>query len=124
MTEVHHTFSRYNRQYRTNSAFNGVRKLESKPAEEIVTLYLFGRRKENQVLLISMLPLRKDSFASWLVLFCVFCSQLMLGGICLNGGLFYIIFRETFGSSAVATSWLCSLPITLWFFACMYSCQV
>jgi len=26
MTEVHHTFSRYNRQYRTNSAFNGGEK--------------------------------------------------------------------------------------------------
>lgn len=65
-----------------------------------------------------MFEVRRDGGWGWLVLFAVFCSQTILGGVCLSGGLFYVIFMDALGSSPVETSWLCSLPITLWFIAC------
>ncbi|XP_045171728.2 monocarboxylate transporter 13-like isoform X1 [Mercenaria mercenaria] len=58
---------------------------------------------------------KRDSAWSWLVLFCVLCCQIVLGGVCLSGGLFYVIFKNVFSSDPVETSWLCSLPITMWF---------
>ncbi|XP_060585507.1 monocarboxylate transporter 12-like [Ruditapes philippinarum] len=62
-----------------------------------------------------MTNIKRDSGWSWLVLFCVVCCQVVLGGICLSGGIFYIEFTNAFGDKPVETSWLCSLPITMWF---------
>ncbi|XP_045174009.2 monocarboxylate transporter 13-like [Mercenaria mercenaria] len=61
------------------------------------------------------MELKRDSTWSWLVLFCVLCCQIVLGGICLSGGLFFIIFTNAFSVNPVENSWLCSLPITMWF---------
>ena len=44
----------------------------------------------------------------------MFC-QVILGGMSLSSGIFYVMYREAFNSSPVVTSWLCSLPLTAWF---------
>ncbi|XP_045174007.2 monocarboxylate transporter 13-like [Mercenaria mercenaria] len=58
---------------------------------------------------------KRDSTWSWLVLFCVLCCQIVLGGICLSGGLFFVIFTDAFDVSPAEAAWLCSFPITMWF---------
>ncbi|XP_045170661.2 monocarboxylate transporter 13-like [Mercenaria mercenaria] len=58
---------------------------------------------------------KRDSAWSWLVLLCVLCCQIVLGGICLSGGLFFVIFTDAFDTSPAEAAWLCSLPITMWF---------
>ncbi|XP_060585505.1 monocarboxylate transporter 13-like [Ruditapes philippinarum] len=59
----------------------------------------------------------RDSAWSWLVLFCVLCCQILLGGICLLGGMYYIVFTNALGENPVEISWLCSLPASMWFLA-------
>ncbi|XP_053374911.1 monocarboxylate transporter 13-like [Mercenaria mercenaria] len=67
-----------------------------------------------------MLPIRKDGGWGWMVLLTVLCCQTILGGICFSSGLFYIIFMDAFNSDPVETSWLCSLPMSFWYFACPF----
>ena len=57
---------------------------------------------------------QKDSLQGVIILICALLCQVILGGITLSGGIFYVIYREAFNSSPVVTSWLCSLPMTLW----------
>ena len=57
---------------------------------------------------------QKDSLQGVIILISALLCQLILGGITLSGGIFYVIYREAFNSSPVVTSWLCSLPMTLW----------
>ncbi|XP_053375142.1 monocarboxylate transporter 12-like isoform X3 [Mercenaria mercenaria] len=59
--------------------------------------------------------IQRDSGWAWIVLVCVICSQIILGGVCISGGIFYMIFMDVFPPDPIAVSWLCSLPITLWF---------
>ncbi|XP_053375157.1 monocarboxylate transporter 13-like isoform X6 [Mercenaria mercenaria] len=59
--------------------------------------------------------IQKDRGWALIVLFCVICSQLILGGFCFSGGIFYMIFMDVFPSDPIGVSWLCSLPITMWF---------
>lgn len=58
---------------------------------------------------------QKDGVQGLVILLAAVLCQVILGGITLSGGLFYVLYREAFDSSPVVTSWLCSLPITLWF---------
>ncbi|XP_053374912.1 monocarboxylate transporter 13-like [Mercenaria mercenaria] len=58
---------------------------------------------------------KRDSTWSWLVLFCVLCCQIVLGGICLSGILFLVIFTDVIDVSPAEAAWLCSLPVTIWF---------
>ena len=42
--------------------------------------------------------------------------QGLLGGYVYTGGIFYHIYKEEFPDvSTVAISWVCALPLTLWF---------
>ena len=57
---------------------------------------------------------QKDSLQGVVILIGALLCQVILGGLTLTGGIFYVIYREAFNSSPVVTSWLCSLPMTLW----------
>ena len=57
---------------------------------------------------------QKDSLQGVIILLGALLCQIVLGGLTLCGGIFYVIYREAFNSSPVVTSWLCSLPMTLW----------
>ena len=57
---------------------------------------------------------QKDSLQGVVILIGALLCQVILGELTLTGGIFYVIYREAFNSSPVVTSWLCSLPMTLW----------
>ncbi|XP_045173044.1 monocarboxylate transporter 13-like isoform X3 [Mercenaria mercenaria] len=59
--------------------------------------------------------IQRDRGWAWIVLVCVICSQIILGGVCFSSGIFYMIFMDVFPSDPIGVSWLCSLPITMWF---------
>ncbi|XP_053374910.1 monocarboxylate transporter 12-like [Mercenaria mercenaria] len=63
-----------------------------------------------------MLEMKRDGGWGWLVLVFVLCCQTIVGGFCLSGGLFYIIYMDIFNSDPVEIAWLCSLPVALWYF--------
>ncbi|WAR03830.1 MT12B-like protein, partial [Mya arenaria] len=56
-----------------------------------------------------------DSGWSWVVLTCVLLSQVAMGGICLTGGVMYVIIERQFGENPVGNFWLCAMPFTMWF---------
>ena len=58
---------------------------------------------------------QKDGLQGLVVLTGALLCQLIVGGISLSSGIFYVMYREAFNSTPVVTSWLCSLPATLWF---------
>ncbi|KAL4223142.1 hypothetical protein ACF0H5_016614 [Mactra antiquata] len=59
---------------------------------------------------------KADEPWSFVVALASFIGQAILGGYVYTNGIFYTIFKREFpDASEVAVSWLCSLPITLWF---------
>ncbi|XP_052797338.1 monocarboxylate transporter 13-like [Mya arenaria] len=57
-----------------------------------------------------------DSHWSFAIALASFLAQAILGGHVYTTGIFYTVFREQFPEAReVAVSWLCSMPITLWF---------
>ena len=66
---------------------------------------------------------KKDGLQAIVVLIGALFSQFILGGVTLSSGIFYVMFKKALNSSLVVTSWLCSLPMTLWFTAGTYVCS-
>lgn len=67
-----------------------------------------------------MIAIRKDGGWAWCILLSVICCQTILGGVIFSSGIFYVIFKEALNSDPVVISWLCSLPMTMWYFACPF----